>query len=385
MRIGSAYEIVRYRSDHKAQVIELQTHLWSPDRSLNASYFEWKYEQNPYLKEPLLYLALAHGKVVGMRGFFGVRWECGVPPQRFTALYADDMVIAPEHRNRGLMSKIMNAAFEDLADRDFGYVFNLSAGLVTLTSSVSMGWRSAGWARPMHRRLWSRALKNRIRPYAKKLPLFSGILGHVAPHKPVTAQDTLEAVDTRPISYAPLQDSSISVEDSPRCDAMADLVSRIGSDGRIRHVRDGEYFRWRFQNPLARYRFIYCGRDGLDGYLVLQDYTSEYTNRELLNIVDWEARDDLIQKRLLEVAVSLFFKGRDITVWTATLPQSVIALLHKCGFRSASRPANLAHFPPEIIMRPTVPSKLNDEWIFERRALLNLKNWDLRMLYSMHG
>ena len=43
------YEFVRYQPDLKGQVVELQTHLWSPSLALNTAYFEWKYERNPYL------------------------------------------------------------------------------------------------------------------------------------------------------------------------------------------------------------------------------------------------------------------------------------------------------------------------------------------------
>jgi hypothetical protein len=76
-------EFVRYQPDLKGQVVELQTHLWSPSLALNTAYFEWKYERNPYLVEPLIYLVMYHGKAIGMRGFFGVQWEGGVPAQRF--------------------------------------------------------------------------------------------------------------------------------------------------------------------------------------------------------------------------------------------------------------------------------------------------------------
>jgi GNAT superfamily N-acetyltransferase len=153
------YEFVRYQPDLKGQVVELQTHLWSPSLALNTAYFEWKHERNPYLDEPLIYLAMYHGKAIGMRGFFGVQWEGGVPAQRFTSLYADDMVIAPEHRRRGLVSELMTSAIEDLDKQGYEYVFNLSAGEITLHSSLSMGWRSAGWAHPMRRRPWRGALQ----------------------------------------------------------------------------------------------------------------------------------------------------------------------------------------------------------------------------------
>src|SRR5262245_17100141 len=146
------YEFVRYEPLLKPLIIELQTNLWSPSLALNASYFEWKYERNPYLREPLIYLAMCGGKPVGMRGFFGLQWEGGSPTRRTTCLYADDMVIAPEHRSKGLMSKIMSSAFGDLSVGTYSYAFNLSAGPITLRSSLSMGWRSAGWMHPIRRR-----------------------------------------------------------------------------------------------------------------------------------------------------------------------------------------------------------------------------------------
>jgi hypothetical protein len=43
------------------------------------------------------------------------------------------------------MSKIMILDFEGLATEGHEYVLNLSAGSVTLRSSLSVGWRSAGW------------------------------------------------------------------------------------------------------------------------------------------------------------------------------------------------------------------------------------------------
>jgi len=58
--------------------------LWSPDTRLNASYLEWKYHQNPYIREPLIYLAFVGDKLAGMRGASGTRWEVGDPAEFFT-------------------------------------------------------------------------------------------------------------------------------------------------------------------------------------------------------------------------------------------------------------------------------------------------------------
>jgi hypothetical protein len=69
------FEIIQYSRAVKETVLELQTDLWSSDRALNAAYLEWKYESNPYEKEPLIYLAMNQGRAVGMRGAFATKWR----------------------------------------------------------------------------------------------------------------------------------------------------------------------------------------------------------------------------------------------------------------------------------------------------------------------
>ena len=101
--MDSTYELLQYEPALKQPLSELQCLLWSPSTALNQSYFEWKYERNPYVTKPIVCLARHEGRVVGMRGFFGTRWVTGVPGEEFLALYADDLVIAPGHRNRGLI------------------------------------------------------------------------------------------------------------------------------------------------------------------------------------------------------------------------------------------------------------------------------------------
>ena len=65
-RRASLCRVVPYCAEHQGLVAELQRHLWSPDPRLNASYLEWKYHQNPYILDPLIYLAFVGDKLVGM-------------------------------------------------------------------------------------------------------------------------------------------------------------------------------------------------------------------------------------------------------------------------------------------------------------------------------
>lgn len=368
-----SYELVRYQPEHKSQIIELQTHLWSPQLALNASYFEWKYERNPYVSSPLIYLALYRGRAVGMRGFFGVRWEAGAPSQRLTALYADDMVIVPEHRQRGLMAMIMNAAFEDLAGRPYDFAFNLSAGAVTLRSSLAMGWRSAGWMRPMRWRTVPTAVSSRLRRLLRKAPQAARNLGRVGVEQSFKSEPSFDPA---------LVDTAVSVGDTPRTGEMAELVGRLGSARRISHVRDAEYFAWRFRNPLSRYRFVYWDEARLEGYLVLQEYTSEFGDRESVNIVDWEGSSSAVREGLLRSTLAVA-RGRRLSTWTATLPEATVQLLAKHGFAAEREPPEAA--PPSVIVRALALDKLQAGWMLGGLPFLDLGSWDLRMLFSMLG
>ena len=111
------HRVAQCRAEHKRAIAELQKGLWSSDGALNMRYLEWKYERNPYVRETLIYVALDGDRVVGMRGFHGARLEAGIPARAFPALFADDALIASECRNRGLVTRILNMAHSDLAER----------------------------------------------------------------------------------------------------------------------------------------------------------------------------------------------------------------------------------------------------------------------------
>jgi GNAT superfamily N-acetyltransferase len=378
-RTPPTYEFISYEPRLRPLILELQKNLWSSSTDLNAAYFDWKYVRNPYLKEPLIYLGMCDGKPIGMRGFFGVQWEGGNPARQTVCLYADDMVIAPEHRGKGLMSQIMHAALADLADKNFSHAFNLSAGAPTLRSSLSMGWRSAGWAQPVRRRSWSALMQTGLMMVEHKGPSLQGRL----PSLVASARRSVRGLAANRIHRHLRNNPAIRLEHGPRCAEMAELVARIGTNGKIRHVRDSEYLHWRFQNPLGRYWFLFWMEERLDGYLVLQEYTSDRADRIRLNIVDWEGITPAIQSGLLEAAV-VFANDRPLWMWAATLPQLAADMLKQRGFRMrGTEPALPA--PPSVLVRPLRHDLADGEWQLAGQSLLDLANWDLRMLYSMHG
>lgn len=381
--IAPNYKLVRYKPDLKAQVAELQTHLWSPSVSLNAAYLEWKHEKNPYLEEPLIYLAMHDGKAVGMRGFSGVRWELGVPPQEYTGLYADDAVIAPGHRNHGLMPRIMKVAFEDLGKCGHEYIFSLGAGAMTFLTSLSMGWRSAGSVQPMHWRSWQVALPGGLRRLSKCLPLISRKGDAFFARWSASLCRTLADIGENDVRRTLTDGQGITFQDVPRCADMAELVERIGRTARIRHVRSREYFEWCFQNPFSRYRFLFCDTNRLEGYLVLQESISGYAERGVINILDWEATSIAVKAELLRVALKLVGCGR-LMIWSATLKPELLNLLEQSSFQLVNPSPGMLQQRPALLVR-AIGEQRSGDWLLGGLRLTELANWDLRMLYSMPG
>jgi hypothetical protein len=160
---------------------------------------------------------------------------------------------------------------------------------------------------------------------------------------------------------------------------MAELIERIGGDGRMRHVRDQEYFAWRFQNPRAVYRFLFWEDTRLEGYLVLRRWV--YTDRIGVNIVDWEATNAKVRADLLQAAIH-WGNFDNLTIWSSTLPDEAKRLLQITDFKELESKGNMTRDFPTVLVRPIRDEMLKGDWVLADRQLLDLANWDLRMIYS---
>ena len=143
------YEVAHYRRGHKKQVLRLLRNLWGRDVALNREYFEWKYEANPYLPDPAICVAFHRGEAVGIYGLVGARWQLGTSGRRHDIPFADDLVVAPEHRRRGVASALIHAASRYAVDLGFSFVLSLRANPITTQASLAAGYRSLGGLEPV--------------------------------------------------------------------------------------------------------------------------------------------------------------------------------------------------------------------------------------------
>ncbi len=368
----SGLRVVVGESAHHSRVVALARELWSRDPALNAAYLEWKYLRNPYIGEPLLYLAFDGESLIGMRGVFGSRWETG--GGCFTLPYADDLVIAPSHRGRWVHQRIMAAALQDLADRGYRHIVNLSASRATAVGSLKMRWRSCGGMRPMRRRTRRKTLVDRLEHRLRNLA-FVWRWADRAPALGLPPEQVLfERLGQR---LAGAQVAGLVVERQPRAAAMAELVRQLPYDGRIRHLRDETYIDWRYANPLREYLFLYAGgRETLDGYLVLQ--RSLGIDHGRVSIVDWEARDERVRDELFAAVIAGGFP--ELYAWARAGSPAAAQLLANSGFEPAS-----AEYEKTILVRPVRDADLKAPCLLGGRHLDKGDDWDLRMIYSLAG
>ena len=99
---AEGYRIERCTSATRAAVIGLQRRLWSSDAAANERFFAWRYEDNPFASDPLIYVALKDGEAVATRALCGSRWE--ERGREWTWYFADDLVVLPGHENHGLFA-----------------------------------------------------------------------------------------------------------------------------------------------------------------------------------------------------------------------------------------------------------------------------------------
>jgi GNAT superfamily N-acetyltransferase len=370
------YRVITYRPEYRGQILEVLKHLWGPSADLNAAYLDWKHLRNPYLNGPLIYLAMHGKRVVGVRSFVGSKWQYGSPRQTLMLPLASDAVTAPDHRNRGLASLLMQAALKDLAEK--GYTYVLSMGTQMLTIYLRLGWRSIGSLEPSGRVATPRQSLPQLRALLKKSRFVVSVYRKL--RRPVTKRlpypfDLLDGVSNERQGKL---GAHISIRKGPRdLLELVQLRDRLDRDPRIRHVQDEGYYAWRLQNPRSNYRFLFWDDSALQGYAILQ--ASAHPFADSIHLIDWGATSDDVLSELLRAAIQLTGDGT-LATWSGTLSERERRIFAAIGFKPL--PEEITLYPWVAAVRPVRDELMNAEWRFGDQQLLDIGNWDFRILHS---
>lgn len=362
-----AYEIRRYEAGFRDQVLELQRHLWSPELALNDRYFAWKYELNPWVSEPLIFLAVDGGRVVGMRGAFAIPWVVGPERRALRALSAGDTVVAPDHRRRGLAGQINEALVAEARRASWEFLINTSAGRVVRRLSTHSGWRTTEEIWPLT-----------CRPKAPRSFPFRAIAW--LSHRSRRDLGLLDVLDRRLRRQVRRRGGGVRISSTACPERMAALAASTSTGGRIRLRKDVPFFRWRFSNPLSGYRFLFAneGAGPPTAYVVVHAHGPLHDTG--LNLVDWEASSPEGLGVLLSTLVGAAGAER-INTWPCEVDSTFHATFSAAGFRPMPRPK-----PPKVL--PAImclalrDASSDDAWSVDGVDLTTLEDWDLRMTAS---
>jgi GNAT superfamily N-acetyltransferase len=381
-------EIVRHDKLAPDVLSPLLKMLWSPSAELNAAHLEWKYNRNPYSSTPHVYAAVVEDEVVGMRGFFGCRWEGG-SGKPMSAVCTGDLVIVPEHRTRGILTAIMNRALVDLDRMGIPWLLNFSAGATTRLASLAAGW---GTTAPIER--MRRSNPGSLHGSSMFMPRAGTIAAKVrsqaidAGHRIERGENAIGSAMRRVTRWDPFatadrshggRNSGVEMTSVPRPMAMADLAARCRVSGRISHVRDETYFEWRFQSPLSSYRFFFLGRSTLEAYAVLQARQFPMNGRTV-RLAELVGVSAAARKQVLAAAIEACPRV-SIDVWTSSLDEDDRAALAAHGFRDQTA-KSAAEYTPAVLVRSVATRIPPRPWMFDGQDVLDRGNWNLSLLDS---
>lgn len=354
-------QIVPYQPKFRRRAAELRSSVFGRSPELNERYLDWKYDRNPVPEATSLYLALAGDEVVGMRGMFGTKWE--FPTGEVVALSQDaEVMVAPEYRGRGIYRAMDTAALARMSERGVSHMISMSANAASRAAATRLGWtKVAGY--------------DVARREMRGLP--------VGPESVVRIAGAIE----RRLNWNPLgrgqfhnfdrrakrRPGSFGCVSRPNPGNFARVVNRSPKTRPIHPLRSPEYLSWRFENPLAQYRFVYSREDPVGGFLVLAKASSWR-----VGILDLEATETGIARDLLATAINCASRAA-LDLWTVSMSDDHAEVLEELAFRQLP-PDHSPATDGVFMVRPTAVGDLS--LTVNGLSLRDINNWDLRMISS---
>ncbi|WP_117594346.1 GNAT family N-acetyltransferase [Haloprofundus halophilus] len=359
-----SYRVRQYEPTDREAVLSLYETVF--DRT-DPNWFDWRYVENPYLDETPVAVAETEsdGEIVGARPSVPIPLRAG--DERVLAVVQVDPMVDPDHRRRGLFSKMVTHVYDHYATRE---------------PQVSIGFPNEavlGALDKLGERLSLHRGVTREFPvyYRVQNPTALASLGGERAGKTLGKLATAATRGYLSLRTGTPADADVSVrrETGVPAEELAGLVAASP----LSHVhadRDAEFYAWRYANPRFEYETLLAERRGspvaafvVGTQLGLDSAVVHVT--DVAPLTGGEAWVDAVDALLARVVADN--EDADLlSVFGEALPER---LLGKYGFaRNDEGPLSRVTSPNYLVARPLTDESV-DEWTVGGRRLSDGERW----------
>lgn len=354
------YQTRRYRQDDVRGVLELDRAVWDRDR--DPEWFRWKYEQNPYVDEAPVFVAEQRGTIVGARPFMAFQLRAG--DETRLALQASDTMVHPDHRRRGLFTRMTERALDTYGSGYPGYYFNFP------NEQSRSGYEKMDW----------RQVRPRVTYYRVERPrafldgsMAEQLIGHAA-------GPTIRGyARTRRVASSTTNQATVDVErlDGAPIQRLVSLYRQRVPE-QIHAHRTAAFFEWRFASPVWNRKTYVATVDGEDVVGLMTRTRTVDDGKVVTQVADvlplvggdqWQAA--------ISVLLGAMIEDHDRTDLFSIVPAAVPRkLLTSFGFLPDDTfpLSRLTNHDKTLVTRPFDP-EADGAWSWNGRALDDHTNW----------
>lgn len=247
------------------------------------AWFDWKYGSNPYADHVPVVVAERGGEIVGARSFLALALR--TPEGRVGAFQACDTMVHPDHRRRGLFTRMTRHALARYADGEPALSFNFP-NEKTLAGNRKLGWHLVD----------NLAVHSRYQDLAAHLPGLPRPLGRAA------SAGSRAYLWLRELRSGP-RGSAVSVNRHPGVpvDTLVALA-RVGRPARFHVPRDEQFYGWRYERPDRSY-VTYVARRAAEAVGAVILGTADGSSVQLMEFQPRTRRDPSTTTALIRAAL----------------------------------------------------------------------------------
>ena len=364
---AEAYSVRPYEPRDRDGVLALYAEVFGEQPE---GWFDWKYLDNPATDDPTIFVAEENGELVGARPTLPLEMQVGT--ERRLAVVLVNPMVHPDHRRRGIFSRMAEYSRESLA----GSAPSIAIGFPGEEVKDALVKRHSTFAldvgvvvpTPSHFRIQNpgalaatKTNDRRYRTFARaSTPLATGYLA---------LRDALAPSPS---------DLTVRRHADPPLDALVALADEHPRST-VRVARDETFYRWRFANPSYEYATYTARRgDRLLAAVVVGEPTVRTVSARSVHVTETlplgggdRQQANALSHLLGRVASDYADADMLMAAGTAT-PER---LLRGRGFHSTtSPPLSMLTESEYLVARPLTDGEVRD-WTVGGVAVSNPENW----------